>query len=474
VSRRVVIIGAGIAGLSAAYELGRTDSDWELVLLEIAPRIGGRILTDRLQGIVVEGGPDCFVTNKPWAMRLISELGMEDELVATNDRDKSVFCFSRGRLRRFPEGLMLMAPTKVVPFLLSDIVPWPAKLRMGAEYLIPRGGAVKDESLGEFALRRFGREALETIVGPVLAGIHAGEPERLSLRSTFPQFADMERDYRSILIGMRALARKRAQVPRRSGKPRTLFMTLRGGLNRLTDVLQGHLPSGSLRLDCGAASVERIAAGRFLLRLTDGTAIEADAVVSAAPADAAAKSLTAFPGLCEELGAIEFASTATASLLFEAEGASPRLDGFGFVVDRRADRRIMAATYTSTKFPGRVPEGKLLIRCFLGGVGREKDLEGGDADILARTRDELRGMVGISQAPLDAKVYRWPGANPQYNIGHGARLVRLEERVAALPGLILVGSSYRGVGIPECIRSGRDAARHILQAGAGVPAGAVL
>lgn len=470
--RRIVVAGAGIAGLSAAYELTSKDPALEVTLLESSARVGGKILSEKAGGVIFEGGPDSFVTNKPWGLELVRELGLDPELLRTNDKDKDVFVYARGRLRRFPEGLMLMAPTRIIPFLRSDLVPWPAKLRMGLELLVPRGDPDKDESLGEFARRRFGDEALETIVGPVLAGIHAGDPDKLSLRSTFPQFRDMELKHRSIYAAMRALARERARAERGKDAP-TLFMTLRGGLSRLPETLAGRLPAGAIKLNSGIRTLERRPGGGYSLSTESGGTFDADAVILALPASAAAKLIPDEP-LSRELASIEFCSSATASLLFDAVGPCRKLNGFGFVVDRRERRGIMAATYSSTKFPGRAPDGTTLIRCFLGGAGRDAAVSGTDEDILSSVRGELKALLGIEADPLEARVYRWPSANPQYNVGHGARLERIAARLRSLPGVILAGSSYRGVGIPECVRSGREAAGLILAAGDAPPMGTVV
>ncbi|MFH1723374.1 MAG: protoporphyrinogen oxidase [Elusimicrobiota bacterium] len=470
---RVVVVGGGVAGLACAYELGKARGDLEVRLLERSERLGGKILSERTGGLVLEGGPDSFITAKPWALELARELGLEGSLVPTSDRNKDVYIYTRGRLRRYPEGLMLLAPTKILPFLASDVVPWTAKLRMGLEWLVPRGDPARDESLGDWARRRFGREALETIVGPVLGGIYAGNPDRLSLASTFPQFKELERRHGSVLRGLRA--RRRSASEGRGAGDITMFMTLRNGLIELVEALAGRLPPGAAETRREALSLARTPAGRWRFELAGGSALEADAAVLAVQADRAAGLLRSLDGgLADELAGIPFTSTAVVSLGYPAEGFAPPLNGFGFVVDRREARTVVAATFTSTKFPLRVTPDKVLIRCFLGGAGRERTLDMSDGELVGAVRRDLREIMGLDREPETVRVHRWPGANPQYLVGHSARLARITDRLSAYPGLILAGSSYRGVGIPDCVRSGREAARRIAEAAHGTPPAAIV
>jgi oxygen-dependent protoporphyrinogen oxidase len=368
---------------------------------------------------------------------------------------------------------MLMAPVKTLPFLLSDFLPWSAKIRMGLDFLIPRGDPSVDESIGGFARRRFGSEALEAIIGPIMAGIHAGDPDKLSMRSTFPQFTDMEQKYRSITLGLRALAKKRKGGGGKSAI--TLFMTLKGGLRCLAEALADRLPKGSLRLGDPMRSLERTPEGRYRIGTGKGEEILADAVILAMPSNKTVELSGLGSELADELLGIPFSSTAVVSMIFSAKDLKKRLDGFGFVVDRREPRTVMAATYTSTKFPGRVPVGKVFIRCFLGGAGREASVAGSDEAVSGRVRQDLKEMLGINAEPLVTRVYRWNGANPQYNVGHEKRVEGIEKLIRPSAGLILAGSSYRGVGIPECVRSGREAAKRLLEATASgtMPPGSV-
>lgn len=453
------IIGAGVAGLSCAYALSK-DGRFSPVVLEAERRLGGKILSDPAAGTVFEAGPDSFITAKPWALALVKELGLEGELLPTHPEKKDVYVYTRGRMRKFPDGLMLMAPTKVLPFLASDLLGWPAKIRMGLEIFLPARRDDGDESMGDFARRRFGAEALEAIVAPVLAGIFAGDPDELSMASTFPQFVELERKYGSLILGMRARTRP---LPSAGGKL-TMFMTLKGGLSRIIEELAFRLPPGCVRAATAVSAVSRTQDG-YSLSLSDGSQLSCRHLVSCAPANKASAFLRPLDaGLAREVSGIPFSTTATVSLAYQAEGFGHPLDGFGFVVDRRERRAVMAGTYSSTKFPGRGPKDKVIIRCFLGGAGREDAVAEENAGIIRAVRADLRELLGIDQEPIEARAYRWENANPQYNVGHAARLARIEALLGRHPGLVLAGASYKGVGIPDCVRSGQEAAKFLLEA----------
>ncbi|MBI2363357.1 MAG: protoporphyrinogen oxidase [Elusimicrobia bacterium] len=484
---RTVVIGGGICGLACAYDLAKAGR--EVVLLEADGRLGGKILSDKAGGHVFEAGPDSFITQKPWGLQLVRELGLEGRLLPTSETEKDVFAFTRGRLRRYPDGLMLMAPAKVLPFLASDLVPFSTKLRMGLEYLLPRGAGGADESLGAFTRRRFGAEALEVIVGPVMAGIYAGDPDRLSMAATFPQFCEMEREHGSVMRGLRLAHAKRlaaasmaseAALPRDSARsaakpkpgPRvTMFMALDGGLSGLVDALAAKLPPGAARTGAPVTGLARSASGWTVT--TAAERFDASAVVLALPASAASRITRAVDErLDNELARIDFVSTATLSLAYPAGAWKGRLKGFGFVVDRREARAVVAGTYSSSKFPGRSRDGSELLRIFLGGAGREEVVAWNDAKVLGAVRADLKRILGADPEPETARVYRWPASNPQYNVGHQERVARLEALMAAQPGLLLAGSSYKGVGIPDCVRSGREAAKRVVDAD-GRPDGGV-
>ena len=450
--KRIAIVGGGIAGLSAAYRLvAQAQGRYEVLLFEASDRLGGKILTERAEGCVLELGPDSFLTAKPQALELIGELGLESRLVGTDPAQTQVFVFSRGRMRPIPEGIMLMAPSKIAPFLASDLFTWRGKLRMAMDWVLPAAEA-DDESMGEFARRRFGEEALDVLVQPVMAGIYAGDAERLSMKSTFPRFLELEKRYGSVVRGLR-----RAPAPPPRDPKRTMFMSLAGGLGELVESLAVQI-SHTIRLKTALRRVRKIGAG-YRLELASGEPIDCDGVVVTAPAWQAAEMLAELDApLAAELQGIPFASSATISLAYRSSELSPKPSGFGFVVSRVETRWISAATYTSAKFPGRTPSDLFLIRCFLGGAGKESLLEEADDKIEAGVREDLRRMTGINAQPKFVRLRRWIRANPQYIVGHETRLARIADRLRGLPGLALAGASYRGVGIPDCIASGFDAA----------------
>jgi oxygen-dependent protoporphyrinogen oxidase len=458
--RKVVVIGAGITGLTAARELYRvsvrTRRPVEVVVLEASPRLGGKIRTESVDGAVVETGPDSFVTLKPEMLELVRELGLENELIPTGG-EATVSVLKGGRLLPMPSGMQLISPTRLLPFAFSPLFSWRAKLRMALEPLVRARRGGDDESLADFTRRRLGAEALERLVAPMLAGIFAGDPEKMSVRSTFPQLLEMEKRgglARSLWLGGGRKAAKREGF--------SAFMTIKGGLSRVIEELAKTLPPGAVRLDCPATSVRRHE-GRWEVVTPQG-AVEADAVIAASPAPAFADSVEGFdPELAARLREIPFASTATVTLIYDAATFPAKLGGFGFLTVRGEKTTLTGATYSSSKFPGRAPEGKIVIRAFVGGAGREESAEAAIMRVESRVREDLDGVLGLKGAsPIAAKTTRWIKANPQYNVGHARRLERLGSCLKSHPGLVLAGCSYGGVGLSDCVRSGRRAAELAL------------
>jgi oxygen-dependent protoporphyrinogen oxidase len=451
---RVVILGGGITGLSAAYELTqraqRDRRKLDIVVLESSPRIGGKVKTEVKDGAVFELGPDSFITAKPDALQLVRELGLSGELLRTNPSQKTIYVLSKGRLEPLPEGMTLL-PSKVLPFLTTNLLSWKAKLRLAMEPFIKPAFGELDESLGAFVRRRLGDEVLENIAAPMLAGIYAGDPEQMSLQSTFPQLKEMDAKG-GIFKAMRA-AKKRPPSDDIS-----MFMTLRGGLSRLVETLALRLPAGAVRTGVTVTGLRR--RGSQWEVQTAGEVFTADTVISALPANALAQAAGDLDfELASVLREIPFVSTATVSFLYDSEGFPDSLDGFGFIVPKGENKAISAATYTSTKFPERVPAGQVMIRCFLGGAGREAATEPDDAAVARAGRKELSDILRLGDRhPKVTRCQRWLKANPQYNLGHGLRLRRIKSCLQGHPGLFLAGCSYEGVGLPDCIRSGREAA----------------
>jgi oxygen-dependent protoporphyrinogen oxidase len=473
---RVIVAGAGVGGLACAHRLVTLSRErgipLDLTVLEAAPRAGGVIVTDRVDGCVIEGGPDCFVSDKPWGLDLCRSTGLADEIVGTSPTHRRSFVYVRGRLHPIPEGYQLLAPSRMVPFATTPILSLGGKLRAACDLVLPRGPEVKDESLASFVRRRFGQETLEHLAQPLLAGIYNADPERLSLRATMPRFLELEREHRSVILGL-LRGRRRAPAAARtgvSGARYSLFVTLKTGLQTLTDRLAASLPPGSLRLGARLARLDAApaaaapAAARWKASTYRGETFEADAVVLALPACAAAPLVRPFDQpLADLLAGVPYGGAATVSLAYRRADVAHPLDGFGFVVPRSENRRLVACSFSSVKFPGRAPEDKVLLRAFLDG----KTSEGAEPARLERiVRDELRDILGITAAPLFVRSYVYTSAMAQYEVGHLEVAQAVDERLSRHGGLFVAGNGLKGVGLPDCVHSGEVAADGVLaQAG---------
>ena len=456
----------------------------------------------RRDGFVVEGGPDSAIIEKPWPITAARELGIGDRFLDCNEDIRKSFVYTRGQLHELPEGIILMVPTRMVPFAMSGLMSWPGKVRMGLDLVLPRGGAATggpegaigpalDESLGDFVRRRLGKEALQRIAEPIVAGIHAGDPEQMSVRATFPMFLDMELEYRSLILAMlkRRKARQKAAAARGGGQgvpgggarpegPRSYFYSFKGGLQDLSDAAVASLPAERLHggvgvrtmAACGAGCGAGARSGAYALQLSDGSRVVADAVVLATPAWASGDLLRAVaPLAAADLSSIDYVTTATASVAFRADQVGHDLKGFGFVVPRAENRPVMATTWSSSKFDGRAPDGHVLLRSFLGRAGREAAAQLDDDEMAAVVRAELREIMGISAEPEFVQIFRWPRGMPQYRVGHVELVGHIEAAVARVPGVELAGGAYHGIGIGDCLREGAAAAERALEHVRGLP-----
>jgi oxygen-dependent protoporphyrinogen oxidase len=462
--KRVVIVGGGITGLATAYfaqERARASGqDVEITLVESAPRLGGKILTECVGEFLIEGGPDAFITLKPWAIRLCEQLGLADQLIVPQP-GREAFILYRDRLRRLPPGAMGFIPTNFASFWQSDLFSLWGKMRMGLELLVPTQRDGREESLGGFIRRRLGAEPLERLAEPLLAGVYAGDADRLSLSATFPQLAILERQHGGLIRG--ALAHRRAVKDQR-GRP--LFMTLQSGLNQLIEALVARLQN--VRIITGQSVTEltrgtaRRAPTGYHLRLADARALAADAVVLTTPAYVTAKLLELLSAESAELlTRISYVSTAIVTLAFRSSAITDTLEGTGFLVPRSEGRELTASTWSSSKWPGRAPAGSVLVRGFFGRAGQEDVLGSNDEALKRLAYEELKSILGFKSEPILARVHRWPKAMPQYEIGHLERLAQLEEALNEHSGLILAGAAYRGIGLPDCIRQAQEAAERI-------------
>jgi len=442
-----VVVGGGIAGLAAAYELQARGLQFRL--FERATRPGGVILTDRVGGFTIDAGPDALLIQKPAAVHLCRQIGLGDRLQPTR-KPRTAYIMRDGRLHPLPEGSVLGIPRDVRALATTRLFSLPGKMRMAAELFVPAAPTNGDESIASFIGRRFGREAVTYLAEPLLAGIHAGDVNRLSMRDLFPRFMDAERQHGSVLRAFRQLR----QPAHRSGDG--AFYSLPDGLGELVDALVATLPSRALRL---GVAVDRITAnGTFVVRTTEGE-VRARSVILTTPAYVAG-SLVA--SLDEELAllcnGVEYASSATIAFAYRRDDIRHSLLGSGFVIPRVERTTMMAASWVSSKWPGRAPEGHVLLRAFIGGARDPGAMRLTDEELRAGAERELGRILGITGVPVLTRIYRWERANAQHEVGHLERMAAIERRLAAWPGLFVTGSGFRGVGIPDCIADARATA----------------
>ncbi len=465
--KKIAIIGAGISGLAAAYELTlkarRTGTPVDIKIFEKASSPGGKIITKKDDSYLIEGGPDCFIIEKPWALQLVKELGLEDELLNTSSRASGTFVFDNHALHRLPEGVMMMVPTKPLPFLASKLISWPGKLRMAGDLLVPKRKDGGDETLASFVRRRLGREALDKLAEPLIGGIHAGNPENMSLLSTFPRFLEMEQDGGSLIIGMLKRQKKMVEMmkkrPAPTGPKKTFFISMNDGLGRIVDKLSEVIGRENILLERDISQITPAPKGGWIISETNREISPVDAVIITTEAYSAADLFREeMPRLSDLLAEIPYVSSATVSLAFPRQAIPHPLDAYGFIVPKIANRRIMAVTWSSIKWDHRAPEGMVLLRAFVGGAHRQELVATGDQEMLAMVREELNTIMNISSPPQKSWIYRWPRGMPQYIIGHLERLDAIDKITNDHKGLYLAGAAYRGIGIPDCINQGRQAA----------------
>lgn len=452
----VAIVGGGISGLAAAYELQQRGIG--VHLLEAGSRPGGVIRTDHIDGWVIDGGPDAILVQKPAAVALCRELGIADRLTHTLP-PRTAYVMRNGVLHPLLEGSFLGFPLTAGSLARSPLFSVAGKLRMALEIVIPRGSGDEDESIGTFVRRRFGEEAVDYLAEPLLAGIHAGDVDRLSIRALFPRLIDAERETGSVLRAFRAL--------KTQPSPNGAFVSLPGGTGELVDALAGSLAPGTIGIDTRVSELHR--AGTLRLETTGGP-ITAGAVILAVPAYVAGSLLRAFDTtLAAFCDAVPYASTATVAFGFRRDQVSHPMIGTGFVVPRVERSALLAGTWVSSKWPGRAPQGHVLIRGFLGGGRDPHRLDATDDALIETARTELTELLNISGDPIVTRVYRFTRQSPQYEVGHLERVAAIEQRLAALPGVFVTGSGFRAIGIPDCVADGRAtgaaAARYLSHGG---------
>ena len=449
-NQKIVVIGGGISGLSAAYDLTRAGAD--CTIFERQPRAGGVIETRIAEGCTLECGPDSFLSAKPAALALIKELGLDSDVIGSNDHQRTTYIWKRGKLVALPEGVMMIVPSRALPIVKSSLLSWRTKIRMGLEYF-RKTQKSEDRSVADFVIDHFGQETLDYLAEPLLSGVYGGDPARMSVGSVLPRFLDMEAKYGSLVRG--ALA-SQANVP--AGPRGPLFRTLKRGLGSLVDALQSRVTISHANVE----TVERSGTG-FRLRAL-GAWTEADQVVIACPAWAASGLVAGLDGgLAGLLSGIEYSSSLTLSLIYRTADFDGKRAGFGFLVPKVERERLAACTFVGTKFSHRVPDDRIVLRCFFGGIGDPGALELPDDSLVSIAREELQRMLGLTAAPVSQVISRWPRSMAQYGLGHSQRVREIRQKVAAIPGLYLAGNAYQGIGIPDCIDMGRAAAKAILE-----------
>jgi oxygen-dependent protoporphyrinogen oxidase len=466
--KRIAIIGGGIAGLSAAFALEKhrlAGAPLEYVVFESSPRFGGVLVTERVDGCLVEAGPDSFLTEKSWASDLCREVGLADQLIGSNDAGRKTYILVKGRLIEIPDGLMFLVPTKMTATMLSPLFSTRAKLRIAQEWFHPPRNAHADESVAAFVERHYGPEMVERLADPLLSGVYGGEASQLSVRAVLPRFVAMEATYGSLGRAMLAARNKMAHAGKTPAKP--TFTSLKNGMQALVDAVVSRLPESAVQVGVRVQRVQRQSGGWVVSAGYNSD--EFDAVIVATPAQVAAEVVEmASLELTSELRGIQYASSITVSLGYDRKVRQSLPPGFGFLVPQIERKQMLAATFVHNKFPHRAPEDRALLRCFLGGVRNEEILAASDEEILRIVRGELQQILKLTADPLFTRVFRWKGAMAQYGVGHLDRLQRIESLLQQLPGLALAGNGYRGIGVPDCILSGYEAANQVMLA-VGLP-----
>jgi oxygen-dependent protoporphyrinogen oxidase len=471
-SKRIAIIGGGISGLAAAFfareHTARRGLPAEVVLLEEQPRLGGVIETICRDDFLIECGPDSFITEKPWALALTRELGLESEMIGTREQNRRAYVVCRGRLAEIPPGFFMLGPTRLGPLVQSSILSPLGKLRAGLDLLLPRGRAGADESVASFVLRRFGRETLDRLAQPLTSAVYGVAPDRLSVKAAAPRFLELEQRYRSVILGLRALARARATTTNHaSGARLGLFVSFRRGMTTLVEALARSLGERALvRARANALVKDGL---RWRVELSASTrsnaeqTIVADGVIIATQAPEAARlTMPHAPKAARLLEEITYSRSTLVTLAYPAADVAARLHGSGFVVPRIEGRRIIACTFSSLKFPGRAPTNCVLVRASVDGQTGAGTMALGDAELGEAVRAELENLLGLRAAPLFCHVQRHNRAMPEYVVGHLERVDAIQREIEAIGALELCGAAYRGIGIADCVRSGEIAAQGVI------------
>ena len=457
--KRVVIIGGGITGIATAYYLQKSIKDNKLAieckLIEASHRLGGKIQTVTRDGFVIERGPDSFLARKLSASRLVQELGLGDELV--HNATGQSYILAQGNLYPIPSGAVMGIPTRIRPFVTTGLFSPIGKLRAAADFILPKTKVEGDISLGQFFRRRLGDEVVENLIEPLLSGIYAGDIDQLSLMATFPQFLHAEQKHGSLIMGIKRSTPKQNEGDRSRG----IFQTLKTGLQSLVEKIESRLEQGSVVKGIRVENIKK-QDGRYQLLLNNGETIQADSVVIATPHQTVPVMLAEYD-FFSSFKSMPATSVATIALAFPEEAIQKDINGTGFVVSRRSEYTITACTWTHKKWPHTAPKGKALLRCYVGRAGDEAIVEQADDEIVKIVLDDLGKIMKLTARPEFFVVTRWKEAMPQYIVGHKERLERIKRQMEEqLPGVFLAGSSYEGLGLPDCIDQGEEAVKKVL------------
>lgn len=465
-SKKVVIIGGGITGLSAAYYLQKEAKQhkWPIdtLLLEATDRLGGKVQTFTKDGFTIERGPDSVLARKASFARLVKEVGLEHEIVR-NATGQS-FILAKGKLHPMPKGAVMGIPTQITPFVFTDLFSWPGKFRAAVDFVLPKSNVQGDQSLGLFFRRRFGNEVVENLIEPLLSGIYAGDIDRMSLMATFPNFYHLEQKYRSLVFGLKKTMPKPAKEPVEKPKveKQGMFISLKSGLESLVQAVEEHLEPGTVRKNAPVQSIERVN-DRYHIILDTGETIEADSIILATPHHVTQKMLAQYP-FFEWMKDMPSTSVANVALAFPKSAIKKDLNGTGYVVSRNSDFRITACTWTHKKWLHSTPDDKVLFRTYVGRPTDEGIVDESDEVIAETVLRDLRKTMDITGDPEFYVISRWKNAMPQYTVGHKDRLEQTKKTIKAeLPGVYLAGASYEGIGLPDCIDQGEAAVRDVIE-----------
>lgn len=463
---RIAVVGGGICGLAAAHRLRELKPEWRVTLFEASDRVGGILRTERRDGFLIEHSADMFTTREPWALSLCKRIGLESELIGLNEAFRRAFVVRRHRLYPVPQGFTLLAPKNMAAVLRSPLLSPRGKARIAMEYFVRARSDSADESFASFAIRRFGQEAFDRLLQPIVAGIYTADPDKLSMNACLAEFAEMERRHGGILKAIRAQSKGKASAaPRESGARYGAFLAPRDGMQRIVDRLVEVIGPSRFVYQWPVEELHETPEGKWRMRKRgEEETAEFDGVLLAATARQSAAMLSEIsPAAAEILGGIEHAGTSIVVAGYRREDIAHKLDGFGYVSPRIESRRVLAGSFSSIKFAGRAPEGHVLMRFFVGGALQPQMVDVDDRELLEIVRDEAHNLLGVRGDALFMQVVRWRGRMPQLHVGHLERIDRLESEIARIPRLELACNALRGVGIPYCVRAGELAAERLLE-----------